>query len=230
MLGVVFYMGEKIRSIDQLDGDYIVDASGCPSTIKKSLGIPLRRVGLTYQQTLKDSNCFAPDKIKIMFSGDFGYYWVFPRDPARREVNVGLGVFLHEKKKRLKERLEKFKEEYDIRGVVDYTTGGLISLGLQSPFKHENVLFVGDAGVGAFPLTGEGIYRALISGDLAGCCIAERKPERYPRLVYRDFIKWDIIGSRILTPLNIIASRVGSEAFYTVMNTFITAYNYVKKI
>ncbi|MEM0493154.1 MAG: NAD(P)/FAD-dependent oxidoreductase [Candidatus Thermoplasmatota archaeon] len=226
-LGVVFCMGEKVKSIDRFDGDYIVDASGCPSTIKRLLDIPLRRVGLTYQQTLENSNCFLHGKIRMIFSGDFGYYWVFPRDPKKNEVNVGLGVFSHGKMRRLKEKLETFKEEHNIQGVVNHTTGGLIPLGLQPPFKYDNILFVGDAGVGSFPLTGEGIYRALISGDLASCCISRDTTKQYPYLVYRDFIKWDVIGSMIIS-MNLAARRIGPDAVYAVMNAFARGYSFLR--
>jgi len=62
----------------------------------------------------------------------------------------------------------------------------------------KNILFVGDAGVGTFPLTGQGIYRALMSGELAGACIASKHAERYPHRVYNEFINWELLGKTFL--------------------------------
>jgi flavin-dependent dehydrogenase len=94
----------------------------------------------------------------------------------------------------LKEILEEFKQKNNIKGKVNYVTGGLIPLGLQRPLIYKNILFVGDAGVGTMPLSGQGIYRALLSGDIAGKCIAKGAIEKYPYKIAQAFIKWDIIG------------------------------------
>ena len=90
--------------------------------------------------------------------------------------------------------LEDFKKEKNIQGKINYVLGGLIPLGLQRPFMYKNILFVGDAGVGAFPFTGQGIYRALLSGDIAGNCIAKGIPKKYPYKITQAFIKWEVMG------------------------------------
>jgi flavin-dependent dehydrogenase len=59
---------------------------------------------------------------------------------------------------------------------------------------YKNILFVGDAGVGAFIFSGQGIYRALLSGDIAGRCIARGYPKKYAYLINKAFIKWEVIG------------------------------------
>ena len=58
---------------------------------------------------------------------------------------------------------------------------------------YKNILFVGDAGVGVFLINGQGIYRALLSGDIAGKCIACGKAERYPRIIYKEFLFWNTL-------------------------------------
>lgn len=191
--GVTVQTGQRIKSVDDLDAEYIVDASGCPSTIRKELGLPFRFFGTTYQQTMEQANCYRPHTLTVVFTRDAGYYWIFPRNPEKAEVNLGVGL-LGESGARLKMFLERFKQERGITGTVNYTVGGLVSLGLQPPLVHDNILFVGDAGVGAFPLSGQGIYRALLSGDAAGACLARRRPQRYPSLMRQQFMKWDSIG------------------------------------
>lgn len=194
-LDVSIQTNDKIRTIDELEGDYIIDASGCPSTIKRELGLNNGIKGITYQQTLENSNYFVSDTVKVIFIGSFGYFWIFPRDPEKKEINLGIGL-MGKRDCNLKEILETFKVEQKIEGKINYVTGGLIPSGLQRPLKYKNILFVGDAGVGTFPFTGQGIYRALISGDIAGKCIAQNNAKKYPYMINQEFIKWDIIGKK----------------------------------
>jgi len=192
-LGALIKTNVRIKAISELDGNYIIDASGCPSTVKKILGNSKGPKGIAYQQTLENSSSFIKDTIKVYFIGEGGYYWLFPRNPDKKEVNVGIG-FLKKSNYNLKLLLEKFKEKHKIEGKVNYTSGGLIPIGLQRPLRYKNILFVGDAGVGCFPFSGAGIYRALLSGEIAGKCIADKCHNRYPHIINKEFIKWDVIG------------------------------------
>ena len=217
-LGAEIRTNDRIKSIDDLDGDYIVDASGCPSSIKRELGLDRGIIGTTYQQTLEDSNWFVSDTVKIIFTGSLGYYWIFPRDPRKKEINLGVGV-LGNITVNLKNMLESFKEEQDIRGKINYVLGGLIPAGLQKPLQYKNILFVGDAGVGTFPLTGQGIYRALMSGDIAGRYIAQGHPKKYSHIIMKEFIKWDVIGKTFIR-MNYVFRRVGPKAVLTSLKYF----------
>jgi len=216
--GAAIQTNDKITSVTELDGEYIIDGSGCPSTIKRELGLDTGIKGITYQQTLEDSNVFISDTVKIMFIGVFGYYWIFPRDPKKKEVNLGVGA-LGNIPYDLKKMLQTFKEEQNITGKVNYVTGGLIPAGLQRPLRYKNILFVGDAGVGTFPVTGQGIYRALISGDVAGNCIAQGRPEKYPYVINQKFIKWDVIGKTLIR-MNYALQRVGPQAVLASLQYF----------
>lgn len=197
-LGVKIKTICKIKSVKELDTDYIIDASGCPSSVKKELKIKHKMVGWTYQQTLENSNFFIKDTVKLFITEKTGYFWVFPRNSDKKEINLGLGVINKYSSVNLKQKLEEFKEKHGIKGKVNYVTGGLIPIGLQRPLRYKNILFVGDSGVGTFPYTGEGIYRALISGDIAARCIAEKRVNSYSHEIYKNFIKWDVIGKTFI--------------------------------
>jgi flavin-dependent dehydrogenase len=201
-LGVKIITNKKIIKKSQLDGEYIIDASGCPSIFKREFDLKKGIKGIGYQQTLENSNNFIKDTIKIWYRSEIGYYWIFPRDPIKKEINIGYGLFNINKIKRdninLKQNLENFKLENSITGNIEYKIGGMIPIGIQYPLKYKNILFVGDAGVGCFPFQGQGIYRALLSGDLAGRCISNNKSNFYPYYVKKLFIKWDLIGKSFL--------------------------------
>lgn len=219
--GVHLQTNTKISSYTTLTGDYIVDASGCPSTIKRELGFTRGIKGTTFQQTLENANCFIPDTVKIFFTSKFGYFWIFPRNPEKREVNIGVGI-LGKMEYDLRALLEEFKADHHITGTVNYVTGGLVPLGLQRPFMYKNILFVGDAGVGAFPFTGQGIYRALISGDIAGRCIALGETKRYPHIINKEFLKWDTIGTLFLK---------GNTVIHKIRPEFaLASFNYMTKV
>lgn len=192
-LDVEILTNDRINDVFSLAGDVIVDASGCPSGIKKTLGFPQRYLCYGFQQTLKDCSAYLEKTIKIIFEEHGGYYWLFPRHPEKREVNIGIGFSdLHNEKLPL--LLEKFKQRHQITGTLDYSAGGLIPGGLQYPLRYKHILFVGDAGVGTFPLTGQGIYRALLSGDKAGRYIVNKDLKGYAHHMFRDFIKMDVVG------------------------------------
>lgn len=209
---------DKIKEIADLDGDYIIDASGCPSFIKRKLGFNRGEKASTYQQTLENSNCFIADTIKIYYIGSGGYYWIFPRNPEKKEINLGVGLF-GKNNCNLKELLETFKEESNISGRINYVTGGLVPVGLQKPLMYKNILFIGDAGVGTFPFTAQGIYRALISGDVAGKCIANNCAKKYPHIIYQKFIKWELMGKAFMHTATVL-KEINPKLVLMLLNNF----------
>ena len=218
-LGVIISTNDKIKTINDLDGDYIIDASGCPSFIKRELGLSKGIKRATYQQTLENSNHFISNTIKVIHSDFGGYFWIFPRNPLKKEINLGLGSFL-KFDYNLKEMLEKFKEEQKIEGKINYITGGLIPLGIQRPLRYDNILFVGDAGVGTFPLSGQGNYRALISGDMAGKFLAMNKPKKYGHMMNIIFLRWDLICKSFFLP-NMVFKRINSKLILAFLNFYL---------
>jgi flavin-dependent dehydrogenase len=63
-------------------------------------------------------------------------------------------------------------------------------------------------------VTGQGIYRALISGDIAGKCIAQNRAKKYPYKMYQKFIKWDLVGKNFVR-MSHIFRRIGARAVLT---------------
>jgi flavin-dependent dehydrogenase len=226
--GIEFVLNDKITDFTSLPGDIIVDASGCPSIVKKSLGLSNQHFGYGYQQTIKNCSSYEDHTLKIIFDQNGGYYWLFPRHPETREMNIGIGLSINNNVK-LSLQLEEFKKEYNITGTVDYTTGGLIPEGIQYPLKYKNIVFVGDTGVGTLPLNGQGIYRALLSGDIAGKYIVKQDLNGYNHEIMREFGKMDVIGKLFLrwnslvyhiNPDLVIASRNWYQSLNQKMSFF----------
>lgn len=217
-LGVEFVLNDRIIDPFSLSADVIVDASGCPSIVKKRLGIHHRFVGIGYQETIEHCSAFKSFTPKLTFEQHGGYYWVFPRHPEKKEVNVGVAM-LYKTDIKLPPLLKAFKEKENIKGLVNYTAGGLIPGGLQFPLRHKHIIFVGDAGVGTLPINGQGIYRALLSGDIAGKYIAQNDLRGYVHRIIRDFIKMDIVGKSYLR-CNKLLSELSSELVVSSWNWY----------
>ncbi len=216
---VIIQKNDEVSNVLELPADFVVDASGCPSAIKKSWHRYPGLRGFSLQQTVVDPQVCRPHCIEMYFVGDFGYCWLFPRDVSRSEVNVGLVMYGSNWKGSLKQKLESFKATRNVSGKISYCSGGLIPCGLQPPFKKNNVLFVGDSGVGTFAFSFQGIYRALLSAEIAGKCLAKNKASLYPKLIVSEFGKWELIG-RMFTISNRLARHISPELVYKIINSF----------
>jgi len=95
-----------------------------------------------------------------------GYGWVFPK---RDHLNVGLGVYDDSGT----EKLDRARLGLYIHGRlgdarVEQVTGQYLGFGAENaPTVAGRIFLVGDAGGFADPLTGEGIYGAIASGQAA---------------------------------------------------------------
>ena len=175
-----------------LETDYCIVATGARN--------PLRNVGTewTADDTMYALGYYVPSEqshINIQFLSNLeGYIWVFPRCGHLSVGICGKGEPAHS----LRARLERYMDERGInyKGAAFY--GHMLpSLGT-SGWKKNRVagdgwLAVGDAGGLVDPITGEGLYYAMRSGELASQValneshsIAE-KAQAYCHLLRRDF-------------------------------------------
>ncbi len=152
------------------EADYLVVATGARN--------PLRQVGTRYQagDTMVALGYYVPsnrERIDIQFlQGLAGYIWVFPRQGHLSVGICGKG----ESAQMLRARLEQYMLERDIP-LKDATFYSHMLPSLESGgwrtnrVAGEGWLAVGDAGGLVDPITGEGLYYALRSGDLASQAI-----------------------------------------------------------
>jgi flavin-dependent dehydrogenase len=134
--------------------------------------------------------------VDIQFFPQFeGYIWVFPRCEHLSVGICGKGVSAKE----LRLWLERYMNEKGIP-FKDAEFYGHMLPSLETPNWKRNRLAgdgwlaAGDAAGLVDPITGEGLYYAIRSGDLAGEIIldrhhaAEGKPAAYSALVRQDFL------------------------------------------
>ena len=131
------------------------------------------------------------DGIQVKFLRRFeGYLWSFPRCD---HLSVGIcGSMARHTSQELRNHLHDFlrEERVEAEGAQFY------SHVLPSPQAHtlrgrrvvgRNWALVGDAAAWVDPITGEGLYYALRSGDLLAQALIESQPESYPSRVRKAF-------------------------------------------
>jgi flavin-dependent dehydrogenase len=174
--------GEEHRS------DFVVLAAGARNQLLPET-TPLRALDL--EVTL---GYFVPteeDVLKVKFLREFeGYLWSFPRAD---HLSVGICAKMGQHRtQQLRRYLDEFVEEEKIRidGARFY------SHVLPSPeartirgrrIAGRNWAMAGDAAACVDPVTGEGLYYALRSGDLLAQALAEGQPLAYPERLRAAF-------------------------------------------
>ena len=195
--------GWSIRTnLGNADADFCIVATGARN--------PLREVGtqLTVQDSMSALGYYVPgqqERIDIQFLPRLeGYIWIFPRCGHMSVGICGKG----EPASSLRKRLEQFMIERDI----PYKQGSFYSHLLPSlhaaswrenRVTGEGWLAVGDAAGLVDPITGEGLYYAIRSADLAVRALLSEvsglaeKMIQYRRLLRRDFAADLEFGSKL---------------------------------
>jgi geranylgeranyl reductase family protein len=170
--------------------DFLVLATGARNSLR-DYGTELTSV-----DTMHALGYYVPahqDHIDIQFLKDLeGYIWVFPRCG---HLSVGIGA-KGESAQNLRRRLERYMSA---KGI---STKGAQFFGHVLPSLHrrswgrnrvagEGWLAVGDAAGLVDPITGEGIYYAMRSGDLASQVVLEDIPLEQKADAYRERLRHD---------------------------------------
>ena len=166
----------------------LIAADGVHSVIAKRLGVYTQwpKTGLAIdmmEETPVDTlRASRPDVLWVAYAyrGLDGYAYVFPKT---RHVNVGIGCLLSHFKGEMPGRPYALQEGF----VSALAAGGVLAgksdrrhftpflipvAGPLQPASRGPVLFAGDAGGFVNAFTAEGIYYAMVSGELAGRAIA----------------------------------------------------------
>ena len=183
-----------------LDADFCIVATGARN--------PLRDVGteLTHSDAMSALGYYVPgerEQIDIQFLDNLeGYIWVFPRCGHLSVGICGKG----EPAQALRKRLEAYMVEKGLlwKGAAFFSH--LLPSLETAAWKRNRVagegwMAVGDAAGLVDPITGEGLYYAIRSADLAAKAllseIGELAGQAYRRMIRRDFAADLEFGSRL---------------------------------
>lgn len=149
----------------------LIAADGCASSVARLLGMaPLRTMRTQcYRVPLN-----APqESIDVWLSPQHpgGYGWLIP---AGREAIIGTGLF----ESAGGDALDALHAQLQAGGLVGSRVlsqaAGVVAVGgMRERLTWGNILLAGDAAGLAHPLTGAGIYPAVVSGEAAGRAAAE---------------------------------------------------------
>jgi geranylgeranyl reductase family protein len=168
-----------------IDSALLIGADGVSSIIAKKVGLapPNRTVGICAFQEQKVSqdvlNRFFGEKrmlhAHLKFQGIKGYGWVFPK---KEHLNIGIGEIVSlkdhaEKKKNIHDMYEQYLDYLKNAKIIpsDFgkgqLQGGIVPVYPLKKTYANRVLLCGDAAGFINPISGEGIYYAMASAEIA---------------------------------------------------------------
>jgi len=173
----------ELNDGSSISSKIVIGADGYSSIVRKRLNLNPSNLYIAvcvYNEFLMDEKTvldFFTDKRKVYIflkiMGIRGYGWVFPK---RDSVNIGIGEYIvgsKENNNNLKEVYLSFlsllKKEKIIKDDLksDKLCGGGFIFWPPKKTYTDRVLLCGDAAGFVNPLTGEGIYNAMVSGRIA---------------------------------------------------------------
>ncbi len=190
--------------------DHLIGADGANSIVAKSIGFKTHKVLNIIRLFSSNDNIpiLKNDTLHIEFlPKTLGYFWIFPKG---NHLNVGIGGDLNGKRLRELFELLLTKHGLDLCELTEtYRSAHLIPIHYSgiSPWndKH-NIILCGDAAGFVNPLTGEGLYFALKSGQEAGEVICKK------RYLF-DYPSFDRYLLRLQTLKNTLDGQNTSQTF-----------------
>jgi geranylgeranyl reductase family protein len=189
----------------RFDAPVVIAADGVHSVVARRLGLnrgwPASSVALDMMEETPRAELRDADPSALWVSyGDHGYAYVFPK---RDHVHVGIGYVLSHYRDTIDaapyELQRGFVDRLRDRGILDgrsmpeHFTPFLIPVGgpLRMPARGR-VLLAGDAGGFVNAATAEGIYYAMVSGELAARAVASAPDESSIAARYRRAVDYEI--------------------------------------
>jgi flavin-dependent dehydrogenase len=186
--GLIVEHGSKKQTIPS---KVFIGADGASSTVARFLGQPSLKTiaALQYEVVLSEPR----SHVDVYFQKDYegGYAWLFPKG---RTANAGVGL-VSSKASELPNLLNNFLDSLvkskTLHGIqVVSKTGGSVPCEFYQKNLFKNVLLVGDAVGHAHPITGEGIFYAVVGGEIAGRIAAEAIKRRDLRYLENYETEW----------------------------------------
>jgi len=195
--GIIVERGSKHQIVK---AKVIIGGDGVHSTVARWVEFPRAKtiVALQYEVV----NPGPQNHVDIFFHEEYegGYAWFFPKG---RTANVGMGV-IPAKTSLLSKLMDNFfhrlLDAKKLPGIdIIGKTSGSIPCEKPRQTVFGNILLVGDAAGHAHPITGGGIFNAVIGGQIAGRIAAETVERGDLRYLENYEIEWREIFGKTLT-------------------------------
>lgn len=172
-----------------LKADFLIAADGVNSRVVSALSLAHLPCLYTMMEQIEVSSLPIGTASNICCEFWFGsshapgsYSWVFPKND---HISIGTGST---DGKALKGLIENFKRRIELNKTGTKKVYR-IPLKRREPLVYGNVLFVGDAAGLVMPLSYEGIYYAMKSGQMAAEAIIAGRPLLYEKAWKRKYAK-----------------------------------------
>jgi geranylgeranyl reductase len=186
----------------KVKSDYVIASDGITFRTGSCLNICRKESVFTISTHLKSFEDSVSDAVEFWFGSYHAtnfYSWVFPsngytsigtgsKDP--KELTHLLDRFIN---RRFLSSLKILNEENSISRLRAFK----IPQWNKTLFNKGNILFVGDAASTVMPVTYEGIYYAMKSGEFAAIALTQRKPSLYKKLWNERFKSRFLFMSKI---------------------------------
>ena len=231
---------------DRFSGQYIIAADGANSKIKDKLLVKRdlkdcsfikNNWAMTIETEVPRDETELAIKEPALYFGiiNWGYGWVFPKKDT---ITVGLGG-LQNQNENFKEIFKDYLKLLNLHDLSLNIKGWPIPYGnyLERP-SYKNTFLIGDAGNLVNPLTGEGIYYAHKSAQIASEVIKKKRAsnidcadlynERIKDEIIKDLKKSKFYRSLLWSSPQFIQNimvRVTSKYFYEKITRMIQGYD-----
>lgn len=218
-----------------IDSELIVGADGVNSAIARTQGLRSMGTekGICILQEFEVDEKIMDDYFKksrhvyvhSRFKTAQGYGWVFPK---KQHLNIGFGIIQVDKTQKQKLNLLKCYQEYiallkeeDLipRDLKEEPVkgGALLTHPLEKTYG-DRLLLVGDAAGFINPLSGEGIYYAMVSGQIAAEVIAEalKKKQTSKEFLSKYQTRWQKDFGKDIDLISKVVKRGSMEYAETV--------------
>ena len=218
--GVRIHTGVTIKSLKDLDHDFIIGADGTFSEIaRETVGLPNENEVHKCLEYWIDQ---PPDGTLHLFFKPYcpkGYIWAFP---SKDYIKVGAGIPLSEKE-RLPKILEKFlKERPEFSGKILEKHGGCVPTPTPLPtvVPKSYIALIGDAGRLVNSATGGGLHLAMLSGISAALSLVltrsfARYESWYISKILPELRKWSRIKKALWSltedDMDTLVKTIGGE-------------------
>jgi len=147
----------------------VIGSEGPKSVVAQAIHCPPQVLAYAKQITVKLRKRLQWAQIYFSPSSPGGYAWLFPKNNL---ANVGVSIDLS-LGGNIATALAEFQQYLIKEGVISEevirTTGGAIPIGgPRLRMQQKNLMLVGDAAGHTHPISGEGIFPAIVAGKIAG--------------------------------------------------------------